>query len=135
MSLKPDYPSLFPVEAVSRAISIVRGGTLQENLAELTHAGWVVLGYALSIAPGVPPTSIGSAEGAHSHVLTTESRAQLAELSAALESDDATDGNALRAADGLNADGLKGSQLTVFWHWTLKPLLIKLLQQILGGLS
>jgi hypothetical protein len=131
MSLKPDYPNLFPVEAVSRSIAIIRGGTLQENLAELTHAGWVVLGYALSIAPGVPPTQVGSLEGAHSHVLTTESRAQIAELVTALESDDATDGNALRAADG----GLKGSQLTVFWHWTLKPLLIKLLQQILGGLE
>lgn len=111
MACNPNYPTAFPGECVASAIIALKSA----NVGAAIDAGYVVVGYGLGVARS---TVLVGSPGP----LTTEQRSQLSELRDLLE-----DG------PGVNAD--VSSQLTLFWHETIVPVLKSLLNFLLANLN
>jgi hypothetical protein len=118
------YPTLFPLAEITRLIAILRAGTLKDNIQEVAKCAWLILGYVLSLVPGIAPPVLRGAEPAKNP--TGDETALLLDLYHALGEE--------HPATELSTD-LKGSQLTVFWHTYLEPLLKSMLAKLLDWLG
>lgn len=50
--VSPPYPNAFPIDAAKLVIDKLRGGNAA--ISQVVHAGWVMVGYSLSVALPTP---------------------------------------------------------------------------------
>lgn len=104
------YPDLFPIESVKQIVTIVKSGTIKEQVSPFAFHVWVIQGYAQKQVLGTP-------DGGAS-IMTTQK-------SASLES-------ALSMLELLASDEPK-TQASVDWSLIL-PYLFQLLKDVLDDL-
>lgn len=120
MTCTPNYPTTIPVECLTSLVSILRSGNIAASIKELCAAAYQIEGYALQVVVGPPAVINGPPP------VDAEHRALLQEARTLLS--DQLEGAMPQPPE-------VGSQLTVFWHTVLAPMLARLLAQLLASLS
>lgn len=113
-----NYPDELPLGCIQQLITITRAGEIASRAKEFASAAWMVTGYCLKTFVGEPSPVINGVPP--SPPLSAEARQQVIEL------------EGLLSASGAEP---AGSQLSVFLHNFVLPVLVAALKKLLEAVS